>query len=322
VQNSTEVQVPMAKNSVGSWQIIAMALSAFTFNTSTPQADTLRLRWTKSGQADTHAGIYLDYIKLEGGIVPPVVATSVELTGEVLASGQTGTPFNAIINEGEAVTTLNDTDTFFGRVIGVLKKITWANIKSLLKTYFDTLYVALTGDQTVAGVKTFSSFPVTPSEAPTTDYQVANKKYVDDNAGGGGYEPKNSIEVDTGELQLVGDELAPGNNKVYGTDGTGAKGWKDDPAGGSTAPEYYPIPVFTYDNSKVIQTKKDIGGGKFIESRVAHHTSGDNIGKVDFIEIKDERTDPAIWVRETCNYTNKVLTSTTVADIVAWTITI
>lgn len=41
-----------------------------------------------------------------------------------------------------------------------------------------------TGAQTLAGVKTFSSFPVTPSSAPTTDYQVANKKYVDD-AGGG-----------------------------------------------------------------------------------------------------------------------------------------
>ena len=38
----------------------------------------------------------------------------------------------------------------------------------------------LTGDQTIAGVKTFSSFPITPSSAPTTDYQVANKKYADD----------------------------------------------------------------------------------------------------------------------------------------------
>ena len=38
----------------------------------------------------------------------------------------------------------------------------------------------VTGNQTVAGVKTFSSFPVTPSSAPTTNYQAANKKYVDD----------------------------------------------------------------------------------------------------------------------------------------------
>ena len=41
-------------------------------------------------------------------------------------------------------------------------------------------YVSLTGNETVAGIKTFSSFPVTPSSAPTTNYQAANKKYVDD----------------------------------------------------------------------------------------------------------------------------------------------
>lgn len=49
----------------------------------------------------------------------------------------------------------------------------------------DVPYVDLSTDQNVAGVKTFVAFPVTPSSAPTTDYQVANKKYVDDNIGGG-----------------------------------------------------------------------------------------------------------------------------------------
>ena len=44
----------------------------------------------------------------------------------------------------------------------------------------DSDVVHNTGNETVAGVKTFSSFPVTPSSAPTTNYQVANKKYVDD----------------------------------------------------------------------------------------------------------------------------------------------
>ena len=43
--------------------------------------------------------------------------------------------------------------------------------------------VSDTGAETIAGVKTFSSFPVTPSSAPETNYQTANKKYVDDNSG-------------------------------------------------------------------------------------------------------------------------------------------
>jgi len=51
-----------------------------------------------------------------------------------------------------------------------------------IKTYVDTNYVAMTGNQTVAGIKTFSSFPVSPSSAPTADYEMANKKYVDDTA--------------------------------------------------------------------------------------------------------------------------------------------
>lgn len=34
------------------------------------------------------------------------------------------------------------------------------------------------------GVMTFEQFPITPSSAPTDDYHVSNKKYVDDNVGG------------------------------------------------------------------------------------------------------------------------------------------
>ena len=65
-----------------------------------------------------------------------------------------------------------------------------------VKAYIDAIQAALnltkaeedevvhnTGNETVAGIKTFSSFPVTPSSAPTANYQTANKKYVDDNVG-------------------------------------------------------------------------------------------------------------------------------------------
>ena len=41
-----------------------------------------------------------------------------------------------------------------------------------------------TVDLNVSGNTTFSVFPITPSTAPDADYEVANKKYVDDNATG------------------------------------------------------------------------------------------------------------------------------------------
>ena len=40
-----------------------------------------------------------------------------------------------------------------------------------------------TGNQDINGIKTFGLFPVSPSGYPTTDFEMANKKYVDTNAG-------------------------------------------------------------------------------------------------------------------------------------------
>jgi len=44
----------------------------------------------------------------------------------------------------------------------------------------DATLVRTSGDQTVSGTKSFSDFPLTPSTAPAADYEVTNKKYVDD----------------------------------------------------------------------------------------------------------------------------------------------
>ena len=68
-----------------------------------------------------------------------------------------------------------DTDAVYGGLLYKWTGSAWAQFG-----------VMLTGSQTIAGVKTFSSFPVTPSSAPTTDYQVTNKKYVDDTPHTGG----------------------------------------------------------------------------------------------------------------------------------------
>ena len=43
--------------------------------------------------------------------------------------------------------------------------------------------VHVTGDETIAGIKTFTSCPITPSGTPTTNFEVANKLYVDSVAG-------------------------------------------------------------------------------------------------------------------------------------------
>ena len=65
---------------------------------------------------------------------------------------------------------------------------TASQVSSLLTSYYtsaqvDNFAVKLSGNQNVAGVKTFSSSPIVPT--PTTDMQAATKKYVDDNAGVG-----------------------------------------------------------------------------------------------------------------------------------------
>ncbi len=94
-----------------------------------------------------------------------------------------------------------------------------ANATSVIPIGGKGAFVDKTSAQTVAGVKTFSDFPVTPSSAPTSDYEVANKKYVDDsvtNAGGGDmlksvYDP-NSVEADAFDADNHTDGTT---NKVF-----------------------------------------------------------------------------------------------------------
>jgi hypothetical protein len=68
----------------------------------------------------------------------------------------------SLINGAAAKTTPADTDMvglMDSAASNVLKKLSWANLKAAL----NTLYVALTGDQAIAGVKTFSNGIVSSS---------------------------------------------------------------------------------------------------------------------------------------------------------------
>ena len=69
--------------------------------------------------------------------------------------------------------------------------------------------VDLTTDQTIGGIKTFTSIPVLPSTSPTTDYQATHKLYVDTVAAG--LEIKDSARVaTTADNNLSGAMLVDG----------------------------------------------------------------------------------------------------------------
>lgn len=55
-------------------------------------------------------------------------------------------------------------------------------------------YVGTSGNETIAGTKTFSTIPVLPASNPTTDNQAARKKYVDDGL---------SAKLDSSKMQVV-----------------------------------------------------------------------------------------------------------------------
>lgn len=117
-------------------------------------------------------------------------------TGTLFEGRARGTPVFSVDSDGDIdcnkITTVDDITTgdklIFNRANDVRVDATSPASGPLTYTIPDAgaaaSFVMTAGAQAVNGVKTFGSFPVTPSAAPTTDYQVANKKYVDDNAGG------------------------------------------------------------------------------------------------------------------------------------------
>lgn len=125
--------------------------------------------------------------------------------------------------------------------------------------------VSLTGNQTVAGVKTFTSFLVTPSSAPTTDFQVANKQYVDDTAALTGY--KNKLingRKRINERGYAGGVLA---NNVYGYDR-----WK-----GADSDANIEQIIDTFNIEDGIHTISWTGGGTATVAGFSGLSSGDSV---------------------------------------------
>jgi hypothetical protein len=100
----------------------------------------------------------------------------------------------------------NGTATLTG-VKTVLMKAPYTETANLAKTHaggtafvisntagFYNKFTSKDDDESIAGIYTFAQFPVGPSSAPTTDYQMANKKYADDLAIAGAPDMSTSVK--------------------------------------------------------------------------------------------------------------------------------
>ena len=102
--------------------------------------------------------------------------------------------FPTILQEADTMPTLEDTDSIIFlndggtyHVVGIRSRQVHGDVilaSTLPGTALEDTYVKTTTAQNVGGVKTFTDFPVLPSDNPTQDSEAAHKKYVDDNAGG------------------------------------------------------------------------------------------------------------------------------------------
>lgn len=63
---------------------------------------------------------------------------------------------------------------------------------------------------TLIGEVTFDTFPITPSDAPDADYEVANKKYVDDRIDG--FKPKAAVRAASTANVNISNELESGDS--------------------------------------------------------------------------------------------------------------
>lgn len=85
-----ELPFTLAIKDITNWQNVAFLFSDFIFTSTT--FDEIRIRWNMVGTLSEHTGFYLDYVKIQKGLTQPTFTDTVELIGDVLGSGRTGTP--------------------------------------------------------------------------------------------------------------------------------------------------------------------------------------------------------------------------------------
>lgn len=150
---------------------------------------------TQAGIATTKAGEASTSASLAAGYAASINPSTLIQTQTHAATSKT-TPVDA-----DELPIVDSSDGFS------LKKVTWSNVKATHKTYTDTLYVALSGNQTIAGIKTFSSQPIIPDGSSAT--HAASYGQVVKNTGN---------ETVAGNKSFTGNLLQTGSSQFgYGT---------------------------------------------------------------------------------------------------------
>ena len=231
VSGNPTVNVPDASTSTKG--AVELATSAETTAGLAVQASDTRLSdaRTPTAHAGTHVTGGTDKIRdataSQDGLMTTAYASKldgIEAGADVTDAQNVG----SAINGSTAKTTPVDADVvpiLDSAASNILKKVSWANIKATLKTYFDTLYPS--GSGTSTGTNTGD---VTVTDSNTIDFTLTGQALT------ASAKTQQSITSDTSGLKLSGDSTSPGNSKYYGTNSGGTKGFHTLPSGigGST----------------------------------------------------------------------------------------
>ncbi len=113
---------------------------------------------------------------LSNGVIPAINLAITDINGKVITA--TTARDESVTAKNIAVAAKNEALTAVATLQGgAIDNTTIAPNKAFSNQYINNNFVKLTENQTVAGVKTFTSSPIVPT--PTTDTQAANKQYAD-----------------------------------------------------------------------------------------------------------------------------------------------